>query len=304
MAGLLIFGVLALAGVSAQMSALPVGNPLTSGAAIAQEKSRNWVVPEASAALTPAQNAVPSCPAPRIDLVPLRAGRTEIIIDSPCRKFEIVRIKYAGMEFIRPVDENGRLDFVLDCIAGDGVPVDFVFADGSSDSKKAVALDLNKVIKIAVLWSAPVNLDLHAFEYAAKPQSPEHVWAGAPSSESEALGKLGSQKRGHGFMSTISGGTEKGSKLEVYTFWNQPGQKSGVINMALDYESRAAPAGRDLETCGTGLYSDVEYEAVLLDRNAPAKRSFRKFSSLDCSITLSGLDRFNHKTVPEIVIKN
>lgn len=259
--------------------------------------------PEASASLTPAGEIVPSCAAPRISLIPMRAGRAELVVDSACRRFQTVRIRYAGMEFVRTVDENGRLDFILDCIAGDAVPVEFVFADGSHVAKKLTALDLDKVTKIAVIWSAPVNLDLHAFEYAAPPQSQGHIWRGSPSSETDAAKRIAAEKRGHGFMTASSTGKENGAKLEVYTFWHHPGQKSGVINMALDYESRAS-GPRDLETCGAGLYSDVEYEAVVLDRNGPAKRFFAKFASLDCSMQLSGLDRYNHKTVPEIFIKN
>jgi hypothetical protein len=259
--------------------------------------------PDASAALTPAGETIPACAAPRISIVPMRAGRAELVIDSDCRRFQSVRIRYASMEFVRTVDENGRLDFILDCIAGDAAPVEFVFADGSHVAKKLTTLDLDKVTKVAVIWSAPVNLDLHAFEYAAAPQSPGHIWRGSPSSESDAAKIIAAEKRGHGFMTVTSTGKENGTKLEVYTFWHQPGQKNGVINMALDYESRAN-GPRDMETCGSGLYSDLEYEAVLLDRNRPAKRFFAKFASLDCSKQLSGLDRYNHKSVPEIFIKN
>jgi hypothetical protein len=233
----------------------------------------------------------------------MRAGRAELVVDSDCRRFQDMRIRYAGMEFVRTIDENGRLDFILDCIAGDAVPVEFVFADGSRLSRKPTALDLDKVTKLAVIWNAPVNLDLHAFEYAAAPGSQGDVWEGSPSSEADMAKRLALDKRGHGFITTSSTGKENGTKLEVYTFWHQPGQKSGVINMALDYESRAK-GPRDPETCGTGLYSDVEYEAVLLERNGAAKRFFAKFASLDCSIQLRGSDRYNHKTVPEIFVRN
>lgn len=247
--------------------------------------------------------AAPECPPPRVDVMPRPAGLTEFVLDSPCRKLQIVRIRYAGLEFIRAIDEQGSLEFTLDCVAGDGVPVEFIMADGSQVSKKIVTFDLDRVTKIAVVWSAPVNLDLHAFEYAALAGTPGHVWQGAPLSNSDAKSLITKDKRGHGFISTKSSGKERGTKLEVYTFWQEPNQKAGVVNMALDYESRAGET-QDPETCGTGLYSDLEYETMILDRKRPVKRSFARFASLDCSVKLNGFDRYSHKAVPEITVRN
>jgi hypothetical protein len=266
-------------------------------------KQKRGIVVEAATTLTQAADPAAGCPSPGVDVVPKSAGLAEFVLDSQCRKFQTVRIRYAGLEFIRSIDEQGRLEFMLDCIAGDSIPVDFVLADGSQVSKKIATFDLDRVTKIAVVWSAPVNLDLHAFEYAALPGSPGHVWQGAHSSADDAKSLMAKDKRGHGFISTTSSGKERGSKLEVYTFWQEPDQKAGVINMALDYESRASATG-DAETCGTGLYSDLEYEAVILDRDRPAKRAFAKFASLDCAVKLSGPARYSHKAVPEITIRN
>jgi hypothetical protein len=266
----------------------------------AQEKP---FIERGTAALTQAQGPVPSCPTERIELTPLSAGRSQIAIQSDCRKSEPVRIQYAGAEFVARIDQNGRLLFVLDCFAGDAPEISFIFADGTQDRKRAVALDLDRVTKLAVIWTAPVNLDLHAFEYSALPQSPDHIWSGAPLTENDARLKIGRTKRGHGYLSSASDGTGPGSKLEVYTLFHAPREPRGVISMALDYESRARPE-HSPDTCGTGLYAELEYEAILLERQKPPVRLFRKFSSLDCEAKLSGIDRLNHKTVPEIIIKN
>lgn len=256
-----------------------------------------------SAAVIGIQNIDATCPAPQIAIMPMSAGRSAISINSPCRQSESVRLQYAGLEFIRKLDQQGQLTFILDCMAGDTPPLKIVFSDGDQYSRQVKALDLERVTKLAVVWSAPVNLDLHAFEYSGSPQSDDHIWAGAPSTADESLGKTTEGERGHGFMSTTSLGDEAGTKLEVYTFWHRPGQGSGVINLALDYESRAKKK-RDIDTCGTGLFSDLEYEAFLLARNAPAKRYFRAFTSIECSVTLTGIDRFNHKSLPQIFIRN
>jgi hypothetical protein len=108
--------------------------------------------------------------------------------------------------------------------------------------------------------------------------------------------------RGHGFMTTVSNGTEPGAKLEVYTFWRQADQKNGVISMALDYESRARRP-QDPDTCGNGLYSEVRYETILFDRNISIKRQFGSLGTIDCNMQLDGFARYNNKTIPEITAK-
>lgn len=256
------------------------------------------------AALTPAQGQLPRCEdKPKFEVIAKSAGRSEIEIQSRCRRFEPVKLTYADVGFVRVLDENGQLKFSLDCFAGDQIPVTAEFSDGTTIAQPVRTLDLDIVTKITVIWSAPVNLDLHAFEYSALPGSPDHIWAGAPRTETAARALANTPpNRGHGFLSMSSNGREPGAKVEVYTFFRNGEQKRGVISMALDYESRARDQ-RNPDTCGTGLYSELEYEAILLDRNRAPERMFRKFLPLDCSKKLSGINRLNHKTVPEIVIR-
>lgn len=260
--------------------------------------------PETSVVLPPADGKLPDCAPPNITVTAMSAGRSEIKIRSICRRFEPIKLTYADVAFVRVLDQNGQFTFILDCFAGDQIPVMIEFSDGTALEQPLEALDLDVVTKVAVIWVAPVNLDLHAFEYSAVPESPDHVWAEKPRSERAARELAYSlQKRGHGFLSTSSNGREPGAKVEVYTFFRNREQKRGVINMALDYESRARDE-RSFETCGTGPYSELEYEAILFDRNRKSERKPRKFLAVDCSVRLSGINRLNHKTVPEIIIRN
>jgi hypothetical protein len=245
---------------------------------------------------------IAACAPARIDARPLPGGLMQVNILSECRRQQAVRILYAGIELVRRFDAQGRLNTQIDCIAGDEFPADLFFEDGTTASLSVSALDLARVTKVAVLWKAPVNLDLHAFEYAAKPDSPGHVWQGSSSSAAEAQRRTEETGRGRGFLSSSSTGAEIGTKIEVYTFWRHPEQKSGVVSMAIDYETRAREP-RDPDTCGTGLYSEVKYETLLFDRKGSIKRQFGSFSPVDCNVQLSGMARFNNKTVPEITAK-
>lgn len=303
MTRLAVIGAIAFVAVAAHIS--PV---VSAGDTVVLPRGTPYAQPSpvergTSAALTTAQGQIPACPAARIDVLPLSAGRANIVIQSECRGTELVRLQYAGVEFLRRFDATGQLDFVLDCFAGDSSDIGIVFADGSQERRRVATSDLDRVSKVAIIWNSPVNLDLHAFEYSAAPDSPDHVWVGAPLTEQDARRKITATSKGHGYLSSLSDGSEPGAKLEVYTFFHAKGAQRGVISMALDYESRARSQPSP-DTCGTGLYAELEYEAILLERQKAPVRLFRKFASLNCTAKLSGLDRLNHKAVPEIVIKN
>ena len=225
-----------------------------------------------------------------------------VAIDSPCRSREAVRFIYAGIDFIRSLDDAGKLSVAIDCIMGDAFPVDVLFADDSRYSLKVTALDLDRITKVALLWRAPVNLDLHAFEYAARLDQPGHVWAGAPSSPGAALEQTTQTARGHGFMSSLSTGQKDGgTQMEVYTFWRHANQKSGVVSLALDYETRSR-SPPDTDTCGNGLYSEISYETIVLDRNK-VKRQLASLAPIDCGVQLTGPARYNTRTIPEITTR-
>lgn len=268
------------------------------GAPFAEAAPGPWPPPAAPSAAI----AVATCPPASIETTPLPAGLMRVTIASPCRKQEKVRMLYAGIEWVYAIGGDGVLTAQIDCVVGEDFPLDIVFADGSRVSLKVQALDLARVTKIAVLWRAPVNLDLHAFEYAAKPGSPGHVWTGATPSAEEAEATTRGTKRGRGVITTASNGTEAGTKLEVYTFWRSPEQKSGVVAMALDYESRARQP-QDPDTCGTGLYSEIRYETIQFDRGLSIKRQIGSLAPVDCNVELSGQARYNTKTIPEIAAK-
>ena len=81
-----------------------------------------------------AQTEPGSCGESEITVVPLAGGRTLFSINDPCRARQAVSFTYAGIPFQRALDAHGRLDFTLDCFAGDGTPVAIAFQDGSGQN--------------------------------------------------------------------------------------------------------------------------------------------------------------------------
>src|SRR5262249_45128711 len=155
------------------------------------------------------------------------------------------------------LDGLGRAELVLDCFAGDREAVALSFDDKTTVYRQpVVGEDMRDFSKVTIVWTSAVDLDLHAFEYAAAFESPGHVWTKQPRSFEEAATGQG-DGRGHGFLSTISAGTELGMNMEIYTFVHQHGESPGIIKFAVDYVSRGSrPEGR---FCGSGDLAEMRF---------------------------------------------
>jgi hypothetical protein len=259
-------------------------------------------------AIRRAARAPGGCPEASIAITPLPAGQARLELRSPCRADEEVQIRYASLEFFRRIDNAGGLDFIFDCIGGADKQVQLSFLDGSALRRIVPTHDLDRVTKVAAIWRGPVNLDLHAFEYAAKFGGPGHVWAGAPSSLAEAREASARDGHFHGFLSLQADGRAKGDQLEVYTLWrggrrNGPrfsaAANSGIIALALDFESREAQP-QDLETCGSGVFSEMAYKVIVREANGAIRRVNGAFSPLECGVKLHNSRRYNTKTIPYV----
>ena len=116
----------------------------------------------AAPALKPAAPVCP--PEPEIATEAMSGGRMKLTLKSECRSGQDVKLTYGGATLRQRFDANGYLATVVDCFAGTKDPIELEFAGGLRKSVPTVALDLDRVTKIAVVWQAPVDLDLHAFE--------------------------------------------------------------------------------------------------------------------------------------------
>lgn len=243
-----------------------------------------------------------NCGAPEITVQPMRAGLSSIAIASPCRAYTVVTFNYAGWSVTRFLDGTGKAKLDLDCFAGDGTPIQILFQDGVSVSRRIITRDLKKISKVAIIWRSEVNIDLHAFEFGAVIGGPGHVWHGAPSEFTGAKAAARFNGIGKGFMTTISNGDEQGDKLEVYTFWHGRQKLSRVVKMVADFKTRGAQPSGDY--CGKGRLAEVKFQTVLTVRNKEVVRSNGAFASAPCNGLLGEDARYNSKTVPDLVVSN
>ncbi len=242
-----------------------------------------------------------ACSTADVQTEPLDGGRMRLSITAPCRPGEAVQISYGGAEIIRRLDPRGSLEYVLDCFAGDAAPAELRFSDGTRQSVAIRARDLDAVSKVAVVWRAPVNLDLHVFEYAARDDDPGHLWAKAPSSMEAARAQVAADKRGHGYLSSSDSEGSLGDKVEVYTFLHSDEQTSGAIAMALDYETRGeVPAGA---TCGQGALAEIDFQVSMRPRGGQLARQAGVLTRVDCGLRIAREARFNQAALPGLRIR-
>lgn len=260
-------------------------------------------LPQRAAIAVPAlpRNGTP-CPTPEIETVPLSGGRMRVDITSPCRAGQIATLRYGPYGIGQALDGSGKASMLLDLFLGKDEKATAEFQDGSRRPLTLVAKDLAQVSKVAVVWRAAINLDLHAFEYTAKAGDSGHVWSGATPTVEAVADKVAKSGRGQGFMSSTADASTAGDRIEVYTFWHGNGEHRGVVTMALDYETRGdKPTG---EACGDGKLASLDVTVWRLGRGASAAASEQRvLSAAPCGVALAREVRFNPDSMPHLTVK-
>ncbi len=236
---------------------------------------------------------------PIIKLTPLPAGQSKISINARCWKRQTINIEYAGIKIEQQLNDDGNLNYILDCFAGDKAPVTFYFDDNLKVTRKPVAHDLDTITKVAVIWKGSANLDLHAFEYMATAGKDGHVWESNPSSFKKAKYKTRQTGQGHGFISSSENFGSRKQKIEVYTFVNAKNQKHGVVQLALDYKLR----GNNLHqiTCQSQGDITIDYTTTVLVRNGNIKTNKAASILNPCNLISTKRKMLNARAVEDLV---
>jgi hypothetical protein len=238
-----------------------------------------------------------ACAAPAIGLAPQPGGQLEVRIQSPCRKGELVVGRYGEIVIMERLDQSGNLAFQLDCFMGDHELV-LTFVDNRRIASHACASAEPALTKVAIVWRDHVDLDLHAFEYAALPGSAYDRSARNPGSYQVAQADFVQSGRSHGFMSTVSDGQWLGHNIEVYTLLRHPAEPRGLIALAVGLgNDEAASAG----ACGNGRRAPlrVDVDVYVLDPGMKVRSYERTFAAAPCD---GASPRFVTNLVPNIVL--
>lgn len=134
-----------------------------------------------------------------------------VFVSSRCRADQVVTLSHADFSFSARTDNRGVFSTTIPAFTSTAI-VDVIFQDGAKASAKVSLRDATALERLAIVWSVPVNLDLHAFEGDADENSEGHVWVNNPRTYRDTL--IG----GGGFLETFGDSSiEGGSMAEVYS---------------------------------------------------------------------------------------
>jgi len=115
----------------------------------------------------------------------------------------------------------------------------------TSDSKP-VSIPEGEEVRVELVWTAPVDLDLHVFEPGYK---------GDPTVVSKSAFHISEKNNPGGFLSLTQPNESEGKKRYKETYRRSiKALRKGVIRLALSYQDRSAGLP---DTCGTGRFAAI-----------------------------------------------
>lgn len=134
-----------------------------------------------------------------------------VFVSSLCRPNQVVTLSHADFSFSARTDGRGVFSTTIPAFTNFAT-IDVIFDDGATANAQVSLRDATELERMAIVWSVPVNLDLHAFEGNATERSEGHVWVNNPRTYRDTL--IG----GGGFMETFGDSSiEGGNMAEVYS---------------------------------------------------------------------------------------
>ncbi len=134
-----------------------------------------------------------------------------VFISSRCRAGQVATLSHADFSFSVRADDRGVLSAIVPAFTSLAT-IEVIFEDGATASAQISLRDASELERLAIVWSAPVNLDLHAFEGDATEDSEGHIWVNNQRTYRDTL--IG----GGGFLETFGDPSiEGGSMAEVYS---------------------------------------------------------------------------------------
>ena len=249
-------------------------------------------LPQSPAATAPASQG--AC-TPNLSTRPGQGGMVRIDLAAECYASRTFVLLHAGLEFGGRFSSNGVAEMEIPVLEV-ASEIDVRFDDGSV-ATAPLNFDLRSVEqthRVAIAWTAPVNLDLHAFEYSAGFGADGHVWEQNPREFREV------RRPGGGFHSSFPAAVIDGQSIEVYTFWANRRTQPGFMRIVVDHASRGEVANG--EFCGQGPLANPGYTVLRAERGAITDRTLSGFTPANCGQSLGVDVRYSNSTLADLKI--
>lgn len=237
----------------------------------------------------------PACGQPELTATVLEGGRVRLRLAAPCLGQVPVLVRAGGPTQELRLDSEGRTEAVLDLVAGPA-PLEVRLPDGTMMTRPIATGGLAPYTKVTLLWQAPVDLDLHVLEHAARSGEPGHLWSGAPGTGDEARARTLERRRPYGFISQASAGTEIGDKSEAYTVFHGGADERLPMRFAIDYVTRGDRTAEPW--CGSGRLAEIPFEIVISSAVGTVASEAGVIAAVPCGRLLDARSRLSEISLP------
>lgn len=163
-----------------------------------------------------------------------------VFVSSLCRPNQVVTLSHADFSFSARTDGRGVFLTTIPAFTSLAT-IDVVFDDGATANAQVALRDATDLERLAIVWSVPVNLDLHAFEGNATEKSVGHVWVNNQRNYRDTL--IG----GGGFLETFGDSTiEGGTMAEVYSLPTSRIRRQTSVGLDLRINDIEAYCGKQM----------------------------------------------------------
>lgn len=161
------------------------------------------------------------------------------LLSAPCEAGAPVTFDHAGLRFTLRTDAAGRIETAVPALDPEG-HVTAAFADGRTVEAAQNVAGLEKVARVALVWSGGAELNLHAWDRGV-PDGQGHVWQAAARSLRDA------RRKGGGWLLALGDPAVPGGwQAEVYSIL-ATGTAPAVVPIAIETAGGAAACGGDLD---------------------------------------------------------
>ncbi|MEM8869784.1 MAG: hypothetical protein AAGE38_05230 [Pseudomonadota bacterium] len=143
-------------------------------------------------------------------------------LSSYCRPEETFIVEHAGLHFSAETDEDGVANFVVPALMTNAT-VRVTFPDGKTAVDRAVVEGMSNMTRVAMVWTAENDFNLHARELNVGSGAATEIWSGNASTYRLA------RRTGNGYLTMLGPLSGPGVKAEVYTLFETPRTKTDVI---------------------------------------------------------------------------
>jgi hypothetical protein len=217
----------------------------------------------------------------------------QIEASSACRAGRVAVLHLEDLRIALRFDAEGVISVRVPGIGRDH-QLSLVAEDGAAARSSITLLDSLAVERVALMWSAAVDIDLHAFEYGAGVAEAGHLRSGAPGDD------RGFRRGRNGLISGFPALDGMGRSVEFYSF--NPGRRTevGRIELAVAFASRGdipqAPY------CGADPLASPSFRVHRFERGVMDQGETRIFNAAPCGAGLSDAQIYLKGLVQDILV--